>query len=111
MCDIKVGDSIGIIVETIRGDTKQWALREGKVKSVTINSRGQHIKADGFRPFHENEGAIDDLKFNTEWLLETPSLILVHEPFIMTDELRERVTQWIEDTNKRGEDDAEDDDT
>ena len=41
----------------------------------------------------------DEIEANTKWMLEAERLILTHEPFILTDELRERVTKWIEREN------------
>ena len=98
MVRVKIGDSIGLINKVLfnmKDDrTNYWKLSEGKVKSITINSHGRRVKADYFYTLDAEE--IED---NTRWLIETPTLILVTEPFIMTDELRARVERWIEREN------------
>lgn len=96
---INVGDSVGIILRVIQNDKEVWGLREGKVTSITTNTRGRRVKAKNFNPFNADD--IDDVEFNTTWLEESPQLILVREPFILTDSLRERVNRWIHDTNER----------
>ena len=97
--EVRCGDTIGYITKVLfnmKDDrTNYWKLSEGKVKSITINSRGRRVKADHFYTLDAEE--IED---NTRWLLETPTLILVTEPFIMTDELRARVEKWIERENE-----------
>ena len=96
--EVRRGDTIGFIQKVLfnmKDDrTNYWKLSEGKVKSITINSRGRRVKAEHFYTLDAEE--IED---NTRWLLETPTLILVTEPFIMTDELRARVERWIEREN------------
>ena len=98
---VKVGDTIGFIQKVLFNmkDNREnyWKLTEGKVKSITLNSKGRRIKADHFYTLDAEE--IED---NTRWLLETPTLILVTEPFIMTDELRQRVNKWIDAENGVG---------
>jgi hypothetical protein len=41
----------------------------------------------------------EDIEANTKWMVENERLILVCEPFILTDELRQRVEGWIEREN------------
>ena len=95
---VKVGDSIGLINKVLfnmKDDrTNYWKLSEGKVKSITINSKGRRVKADHFYTLDA-----DEIESNTKWMVETQGLILITEPFILTDELRERVTMWIEKEN------------
>ena len=97
--NVKVGDSIGLINKVLfnmKDDrTNYWKLSEGKVKSITINSKGRRVKADHFYTLDAEE--IED---NTKWMLETEGLIVTREPFILTDKLRERVTSWIERENE-----------
>jgi len=96
--NVKCGDTIGIINKVLfnmKDDrTNYWKLSEGKVKSITINSRGRRVKADHFYTM----GA-EDIEANTKWMVENERLILVCEPFILTDELRQRVEGWIEREN------------
>ena len=92
--NVKVGDSIGLISKVLFNmkDNREnyWKLSDGKVKSITINSKGRRVKADHFYTLDA-----DEVENNTKWMLEADRLILTHEPFILTDELRERVTNWI----------------
>ena len=41
----------------------------------------------------------EEVESNTQMLKEEPQLILVTEPFFVDDELRERVTKWVEWAN------------
>lgn len=42
----------------------------------------------------------EDVSMNTEIMQKNTSLILVGEPFILDDDLRERITKWVEWANK-----------
>ncbi len=96
--EVKCGDTIGYVNKVLFNmkdeRTNYWKLSEGKVKSITINSRGRRVKADHFYTM----GA-EDIEANTKWMVENECLILVCEPFILTDELRQRVEGWIEREN------------
>ena len=96
--EVRRGDTIGFIQKVLfnmKDDrTNYWKLSEGKVKSITINSRGRRVKADHFYTLDAEE-----IEHNTNWMLENDRIILTREPFIMTDELRARVERWIEREN------------
>ena len=98
---VKVGDTIGLInkvLSNMKDDrTNYWKLSEGKVKSITLNRKGRRVKADHFYTLDA-----DEIESNTEWMLECNRLILTREPFILTDELRKRVEEWIERENEMG---------
>lgn len=98
MLTVKVGDTIGLISKVLfnmKDDrTNYWKLDEGKVKSITLNSKGRRVKADHFYTLDAEE-----IEFNTKWMLESDRLILTREPFILSDELRARVNKWIEQEN------------
>ena len=97
---VKLGDTIGLINKVLfnmKDDrTNYWKLSEGKVKSITLNRKGRRVKADHFYTLDAEE-----VEFNTKWMLETDRLILTCEPFILTEELRQRVEAWIEQENGR----------
>lgn len=97
--EVRRGDTIGLIQKILfnmKDDrTNYWKLDEGKVKSITINSRGRRVKADHFYTLDAEE-----IEHNTKWMLENDRLILTREPFILTDELRARVEKWIERENE-----------
>lgn len=96
--DVHVGDAIGLINKVLFNmkDNREnyWKLSEGKVKSITLNSKGRRVKADHFYTLDAEE-----IEHNTNWMLENDRLILTREPFILTDELRARVEKWIEREN------------
>ena len=94
---VKIGDTIGLIQKVMwdnQGRENYWKLTEGKVKSITENSKGRRVKADHFYTLSANE-----VEENTAWMLESKGVIITCEPFVMTDELRQRVQNWIEKTN------------
>lgn len=93
MPQVIVGSRIGLIQKILsdgKGRKNYWKLTEGKVKSITVNSKGRRVKAEHFYTLDAY-----DIEFNTKWLLENDNIVLVCEPFILTDELRERVDRWI----------------
>jgi hypothetical protein len=96
---IKIGDTIGLInkVKFNMRDNREnyWDLTEGKVKSITINSKGRRVKAEHYYTMDAY-----DIETNTQWMLESDRLILTGEPFVLTDELRKRVERWIERENE-----------
>ncbi len=98
MTTVKIGDAIGLVNKVLFNmkDNREnyWKLSEGKVKSITINSRGRRVKADHFYTMDAEE-----IEFNTEWMLGNERLILIREPFILTDSIRKRVAGWIEREN------------
>ena len=96
--EVKRGDIIGEIIRVSsdsKGNENFYKLVEGKVKSITFNSKGKRIKADHFYTLDGEE-----VEFNTNWLLKAPRLVLTHEPFVLTDELRDRVNGWIKFKNE-----------
>lgn len=97
---VKLGDTIGLINKVLFNmkDNRQnyWKLSEGKVKSITLNRKGRRVRADHFYTLDAEE-----IESNTKWMLENDRLILTREPFILTDELRERVDRWIENENRQ----------
>ncbi len=95
---VKIGDIIGELIHVafdMKGNENYWKLAEGKVKSITINSKGRRVKAEHFFTLDA-----DEIEENTKWMTETPNLVLTLEPFILTDELRDRANGWIKFTNK-----------
>ena len=99
--EVKYGDKIGRIIRTwfeTNGRENYWKLEKGRVTSIIINSKGKRAKTDYFRTLDAKE-----IEFNTNWMLETKNLILPGEYFVLTDELQERVTKWIEKENKKNE--------
>lgn len=103
---VQVGDTIAMlqkILSDLYGRTNYWRLIEGTVKSITLNSKGRRVKADKFYTL-----SADDVEFATAWMMENELLVLIHEPFILTDELRPRIEAWIAAKNEeKHEEDAQ----
>ena len=88
----KLGDTIGYIRKSQKygSDTWTWELVDSKVSRMSIGKRGVRVYANHFSPFDDEE-----LRSNTQFMQERNSLILVHEPFVLDDELRERCERWV----------------
>lgn len=74
--------------------TKPFKLLEASY-TQSISSRGNKVKSKMFCTSLD----YDDVAFNTEIMKEHSNMILVGEPFFMDDEIRERVTKWVEWAN------------
>lgn len=89
----KVGDVIGYIEEYAREENK-WELVESKVTSIRLTKEGLKIYAPKrFRPLYA-----EDVEFNTK-LMEGDSLIVVKEPFVLTEKTRFRAERWVAAAN------------
>lgn len=62
----------------------------------TINSRGDKVRSKILMSPVDYEEVSD----NAKWMKESPELIIVCEPFLLDDELREKVKKWVEWANK-----------
>ena len=62
----------------------------------TINSRGDKIRSKLLCCAVDYEEVYDNAKL----MKENPSLIIVTEPFLLDDELREKCINWVEWANK-----------
>jgi len=95
---VELGNTIGLINKVAfnmkDNRTNYWKLSEGKVKSITLNRKGRRVKADHFYTLDA-----DEIEANTKWMLKCNGIIITREPFILTDELRQRVEAWIEHEN------------
>lgn len=60
-----------------------------------ISSRGDRVYSKMLLHPVDYEEIVDNAKI----MKENPSLILVQEPFLLDDELRDRVTKWVEWAN------------
>lgn len=61
-----------------------------------INSRGDKVYSKMLLYPVDYEEIVD----NANIMKENPNLIIVTEPFLLDDELREKVTKWVEWANK-----------
>lgn len=62
----------------------------------TINSRGDKVRSKMLMFPVDYEEIAD----NANIMKKNPSVILVREPFLLDDELKERVARWVEWANK-----------
>lgn len=60
-----------------------------------ISSRSDRVYSKRFLPL-DYEEIVD----NANMMKEHPGIILVQEPFLLDDELREKVIRWVEWANK-----------
>lgn len=89
----KVGDTIGYIKEYTMEETK-WKLVEAKVTSIRLTREGVKVYApEKFRPLYA-----DDVEFNTK-IMEGDDLIIVKEPFVLSEKTRFRAERWIAAAN------------
>ena len=61
-----------------------------------ITSRGDRVYSKMLHRPVDYEEIVDNAKI----MKENPSLILVSEPFLLDDELRDKVTKWVEWANQ-----------
>lgn len=95
---ITPNDTIGYISRRTGEDGKAtFKYIESKIKSVRIGKKGTKVYSDRFRPLDA-----EDIEFNTNWLKDSPSLILVQEPFITNPELAERCRANVDYWNEHG---------
>ena len=76
------------IKERFRYSEESYTRRIGP-RSDTVRSKLFYCSLD-----------YEDVESNTRILKENPQLILISEPFFVDDELRERVTKWVEWANQ-----------
>lgn len=60
-----------------------------------ISSRGDRVYSKMFYPLD-----YDEIVTNAKIMKENSSVILVREPFLLDDELKEKVTKWVAWANK-----------
>ena len=63
-----------------------------------LSNRSDRVYSKKFRPL-DYEEIVD----NANIMKKNPRIILVQEPFLLDDELREKVTRWVEWANKADE--------
>lgn len=75
--------------------TEKFKFREATF-TRRISSRGDRVYSKMLMSPVDYEEIVD----NANIMKKNPSLILVREPFLLDDELREKVTKWVEWANK-----------
>lgn len=74
--------------------TERFKFREATF-TRRITSRGDRVYSKMLQRPVDYEEIVDTAKI----MKENPSLILVQEPFLLDDELKDRVTKWVEWAN------------
>lgn len=75
--------------------TEKFKFREATF-TRRISSRGDRVYSKMLQFPIDYEEIID----NADIMKKNPSLILVQEPFLLDDELRDKVVRWVEWANK-----------
>lgn len=78
--------------------TERFKFRE-MAFTRRISSRGDRAYSKMLQFPIDYEEIVD----NAEIMKKNPNLILVQEPFLLDDELRKKVTRWVEWANKADE--------
>ena len=92
---MKIGYIVKYNLELNPNLTERFAFREGTC-TRTINSRGDKVRSKILRFAVDYE----EIEENAKLLKETPGIMLVREPFLLDDELRDRAIRWVEWANK-----------
>ena len=92
---MKIGYIVKYDLELNPNLTERFAFREGTC-TRTINSRGDKVRSKILRFAVDYE----EIEENAKLLKENPGIMLVREPFLLDDELRERAIRWVEWANK-----------
>ena len=75
--------------------TERFKFREATF-TRRISSRGDRVYSKMLQCPIDYEEIVD----NAEIMKKSPNLILVQEPFLLDDELREKAIRWVEWANK-----------
>ena len=92
---MKIGYIVKYDLELNPNLTERFAFREGTC-TRTINSRGDKVRSKILRFAVDYE----EIEENAKLLKENPGIMLVCEPFLLDDELRDRAIRWVEWANK-----------
>lgn len=93
-----MNNKIGYIVVTdteMNPGADKFRFREATF-TRTINSRGDKIRSKMLMSAVDYE----EIVFNAGIMKDNPRLILVREPFLLDDELREKCIKWCEWANR-----------
>lgn len=91
---MKIGYIVEYDLEMNPHLTEKFKFREASF-TRRISSRGDRVYSKMLMFPVDYEEIVD----NANMMKKNPSLILVREPFLLDDELREKVTKWVEWAN------------
>ena len=92
---MKIGYIVKYDLELNPNLTERFAFREGNC-TRTINSSGDKVRSKILRFAVDYE----EIEENAKLLKENPGIMLIREPFLLDDELRDRAIRWVEWANK-----------
>ena len=92
---MKIGYIVKYDLELNPNLTERFAFREGTC-TRTINSRGDKVRSKILRFAVDYE----EIEENAKLLKENPGIMLIREPFLLDNELRDRAIRWVEWANK-----------
>jgi len=97
---LKIGDSVGSIIEYVRNDVLEWGLCESEINKIveTKNSRKYYTKKE-FKPLDA-----DDVDLNTKKQEKASGYILIKEVFGLNEITRPKAENWIEWANENIDD-------
>ena len=91
---MKIGYIVEYDLELNPHLTEKFKFREATF-TRRISSRGDRV----YSKILMSPVDYEDIVGNANIMKNNPSLILVREPFLLDDELREKVTKWVEWAN------------
>lgn len=94
-CKYKIGYIQEIDLKLNPHISEKFKFREASF-TRKINSRGDKI----YSKLLQYPIDYEEIKSNADIMKNHDNLILVREPFLLDDELREKVTKWVEWANK-----------
>lgn len=92
---MKIGYIVEYDLELNPHLTEKFKFREATF-TRRISSRGDRV----YSKMLMSPVDYEEIVGNANIMKNNPSLILVREPFLLDDELREKVTKWVEWANK-----------
>lgn len=94
---ITPNDTIGYIRKILKDGKEQFEYIESKITAVRIGKKGTKAYSDKFSPLD-----VEEVEFNTKWLKETETIIIITEPFITSPDLAERCKRFVTRKNEEG---------
>lgn len=92
---MKIGYIVRYNLELNPHLTERFKFREATF-TRRISSRGDRVYSKMLLHPVDYEEIVD----NAEMMKKNPQLILVQEPFLLDDELREKIIKWVDWANK-----------
>lgn len=85
-----------VVLSNKNGKMIVTPLIEGNHKDISLDVTGDRVRSKMFVYPVDYEEIVD----NADMMINNPSLILVQEPFLLNDELKEKATRWVQWANQ-----------